>query len=326
LPDTVLVTGATGFIGSSLCRALLARGFRVRAMHRATSSLKALEALAVERVVGDILDPTSLPPAMDGVRWLFHTAAQSAHWRQPRRVLASAVEGTRHVFRAAREAGVRRAVLTSSLAALGVPAPGERLDERHTFNLPRRAFPYGFAKAQAEREALGHAGEGLEVVIVNPTVVLGAGDVHRISGSLVIEAARGLTFFWVDGGTNVVHIGDVVEGHLAALERGRPGERYILGGENLTHRQIFTTLNEIVGRRPPWLRIPGWTIPPYAFLVDLLSKVAPLPVSGSLLRMSRHYLFCDTRKAQHELGLTAPRPFRQAAQEAADWYRREGVI
>ncbi len=325
MPERVLVTGATGFIGAALCRALVGRGHPVRALHRATSSRELLAGLSLELAVGDILDRDSLRPALRGVEAVFHTAAQSAYWRRPEIVLRSAVEGTRNVVLAARESGVRRLVLTSSLAALGVPRAGELLTESHTFNLPPQAFPYGFAKYRSEIEALRHAGEALEVVIVNPSIVLGPGDIHQISGSLVVEAARGRLIFWTEGGANYVHLSDVVEGHLAALRLGRPGERYILGGENLPHRQAFEILAEVTGGPRPWLRLPGWAVAA-AWGVDRLRRVAPLPLDGSQLRLSRYFLYCDTSKAQREFGLQAPRSFRQAVEEAYAWYRGQGVV
>jgi dihydroflavonol-4-reductase len=326
LTETVLVTGATGFIGAALCRALRNEGLKVRAFHRRTSSLAILEDLPVERAVGDILEPASLSPAMAGVRWVFHTAAQSDYWRHPQQVWRSAVEGTRNVVLAARNAGVERVIHTSSLATLGIPGPGELLDERHIFNQPPRRFPYAHAKHQAEQEALASASGQLEVVILNPSAVMGAGDVHQITGSMVVETAHGLGFVYTDGGVNLVHIADVVDGHIAAARVGQPGERYILGGENLTYRQIFTILAEITGRRPPWLRISGWAIPPVAGLLDVVGRVARLPLNGDQLRTSRYSVFCDTTKARRALSLPSPRPFRQAAQEAYDWYRAQGVI
>ena len=182
------------------------------------------------------------------MRRVFHVAAQAAYWRQrPEDVIRAAVDGTRHVVDACLRAGVQRLVLTSSLAALGVPLGDELLTEAHVFNLSPDRFPYGYAKRQAEIEAVQRAGADLQVVIVNPSIVLGAGDVHQISGSLIVQAARGRTFLYTGGGTNIVHIDDVAAGHLAAAERGRHGERYILGGENLTHRELFTLLAEIVG-------------------------------------------------------------------------------
>jgi dihydroflavonol-4-reductase len=326
LAETALVTGSTGFVGAALCRALLAQGTRVRAFHRATSSLELLAGLNVEHAVGDILQPETLDAACAGVTWVFHAATEAAYWRRPREVLRTGVEGTRNVVRAAQAAGVRRLLFTSSLGALGVPAPGTLLDETHSFNLPPARFPYGYAKHCAERAALEQAGTSLEVVIVNPSVILGAGDLHQISGSLVTEAARGLSIVWMDGGWNVVHIEDVADGHLAAMRRGRHGERYLLASENLTHRESLCLVNEIVGRPPPRLHLPGGSMPVLAALVDLIRLVAPLPIDGNQLRLSRHLLYCDAGKARRELGWAPQRTFRQAVQEAYDWYRARGVI
>lgn len=326
MPDLVLVTGATGFIGSKLCSKLLAEGYRVRALTRKTSSLVALKGLPVEIVVGDILEPESLTPAMQGVTGVFHAAAESAYWRYPELVLRTSVEGTRNIVQAAVQAGVQFVVLTSSSAAMGVPAPGELLTESHYFNLPEEAFLYGYSKFKAEVEALQIADGQLKLVILNPSIVLGPGDYSRNSGSLVTEAARGWGFFWLEGGINIIHIDDVVAAHLAAVRKGRSGERYLLGGENLTHKFVFSTLNEVTGRKPPWLKIPPWTIRPIARAIDWLSHLIPIPFSSGQLRMSRHYLYCDTSKARRELGLPEPRPFRQAAQEAYDWYQEQGMI
>jgi len=327
LTDPVLVTGASGFIGSAVCRHLAQVGFTVRAMHRPSSNLAALEGLSVEHRVGDLFDLDSLARAADGTRWVFHVAAVAEYWRQrPAEVIRGAVEGTRNVVRACRQAGVARLILTSSLAALGVPEHGELLTESNVFNLPVKRSPYGFAKRQAEVEALQAAGNSLEVVIVNPSIVLGAGDVHQISGSLVIEAARGRTFLYTRGGTNVVHVDDVAAGHLAAAERGRSGERYLLGGENLAYQQLFTLLAEVVGTRPPWLLLPDWAVEPTASLIDLVRHVIRLPLEGNQLRLSKQRLFCDTSKARRELGLTRTRPARQAIVEALAWYRARGVV
>ena len=326
MADLVLVTGATGFIGSRLCRKLLAEGYRVRALIRRTSSLIALEDLPLDLVVGDILEPESLTPAFQGVSGVFHTAAQSAYWRRPELVLRASVDGTRNIVLAAVQAGAQFIVITSSLAAMGAPAPGEMLTEDHRFNLPPNEFLYGYSKFKSEIEALQFADGRLRVVILNPSVVLGPGDLNRISGSMVVEAARGWGFFWMEGGINIVHIDDVVAGHLAAVHLGRSGERYILGGENLTHKHVFTTLNEIAGRKPPWVKIPPWAIRPGARIIEWLRPLIPLPFNSDQLRMSRHYLYCDTSKALHELELQKPLPFRQAAQETFDWYQEEGVV
>lgn len=327
MPDPVLVTGATGFVGSAICRHLAQQGFDARALHRPTSNPSTLEGLRVDRRVGDILDPETLAPSVAGVRWVFHAAAEAAYWRRrPEQVIRGAVEGTRNIVNACVQAGVERLILTSSMAALGVPVGSELLTEANTFNLPAKRFPYGYAKRQAELEALKDAGESLEVVVVNPSIVIGAGDIHQISGSLVIQAARGRTFLYTGGGTNIVHIDDVAAGHLAAAERGRSGERYILGGENLTHLQLFTLLAEVVGSQPPWFRLPNWAIEPAAASLDLARRILPMPLDGNQLRLSRHRLFCDTAKARHQLGTVNRRPARQAIVEALAWYRAHGVV
>jgi dihydroflavonol-4-reductase len=253
-------------------------------------------------------------------------AAQSAYWRNPQGVIRAAVEGTRNVVESAADAGVRRLVLTSSVGALGVPLGAELLDETHEFNLPPRRFHYGYAKHASEGVARRTAAGRLELVIVNPSIVLGPGDLNRISGSLIVETARGRAFVYTSGGANYIHVDDVAAGHLAAARRGRPGERYILGGENLTHRQALTAIAEMVGRRPPWLPISDAVVPAAASLLDLAGRVVELPMNGAQLRMSRHRLFCDVTKANRELGFTATRIFLQSAQEAYDWYRSAGMI
>lgn len=326
LSRATLVTGATGFLGSHVCRALVARGDRVRALHRPTSNLKALEGLRLELVTGDLLQPESLDHAMRGVDTVFHVAAESAYWRNPAEVLQAAVAGTRYVLEAALQSDVRKVILTSTVAALGVPRGGEFLTEAHAFNLPPDAFPYGYAKYQAELTASRLAEGRLHLVIVNPSIVLGPGDINRISGSIILETARGLSFAYNDGGVNVVHIDDVTDGHLAAAERGSPGERYILGGDNVTHYQMLSETARIVGRRPPWLRIPTGALSPLASALDLAGQVIRTPMNGAQLRMSRHRLWVDSSKAQAALALPPPKPFTLAIQEAYDWYVQHGYL
>lgn len=326
MTDLALVTGATGFVGSALCRTLLDSGLRVRALHRSTSNLTNLEGLPIELFEGDILDRESMDRACHQVHWVFHTASQSDYWRNPETVRQTAIDGTRNVGGAALNAGVERLVFTSSLAAMGIPSKGELLTEEHHFNLPEAYFPYGAAKHQAELALQQLVSQGLDAVIVNPTIILGPWDINQISGSMVTEAARGWGFFYTAGGLNYVHIQDVARGHLAAARLGVKGARYILGGDNLSYEEAFTILNDVVGRGRPWLKIPGWIIPPVAWLIDHLPRRLGLPLNGSQLRISRHYLYCDINHARNTLKLEAPRPFRQAVEDAYHWYIQEGIL
>ena len=207
---------------------------------------------------------------------------------------------------------------------MGVAHPGTLLNEDHIFNLPEALFPYGAAKRQAELTLLERVEQDLDAVIVNPTIILGPGDINQISGSMVVEAARGWGFFYLDGGNNYVHIDDVAAGHLAAARKGLRGKRYILGGENLSHKESFTILTEITGRRSPWLKIPGWIVPPAAWLLDRIKL--GLPFDGGQLRMSLHHMYCDVSRSLAALNLDQPRPFRQAAQDAYQWYRQQGLL
>jgi dihydroflavonol-4-reductase len=325
----ILVTGSTGFIGSQLCRSLIEQGHTVRAFHRASSKTLALEGVAVERVIGDVLDPGSLLSAMRGVEQVFHTAANAVHWRGRAPIVDTIVVGTTNVLQAAREAGVSRVVYTSSLAALGVPKPGELLDERSLFNYSPRHFPYGYAKHLAEKEVLAATGAGLDCVIVSPASVFGPYDLNLVSGTLIVEVARRRIPALTRGGMNVVHIDDVVAGHLAAAARGRPGERYILGGENLRHAEIVRLIAEEVGVRSPRLELPSPLVRLAATAIDVIGPIAAmarLPFNGNALRLSTYRFYCDTSKARSELGLSEPRPFRQAVQEAVAWYRSNGYL
>jgi dihydroflavonol-4-reductase len=198
------------------------------------------------------------------------------------------------------------------------------MDERHTWNYRPDWWPYGFAKYLAENEVQKAVAQGLDVVIVNPSVVVGAGDLNRISGDVIVRVAHGQLPVSVAGGVNVVHICDVVRGHLAALERGRTGERYILGGENLSITRFQSLIAEVSGGRPPLFRVPVGLARALAGPVGILKTLAPLPVGGELLRMAGLNFFYDTCKAQEELG--EPRPARTAVEDAVEWYRAQGTI
>jgi dihydroflavonol-4-reductase len=329
---TALVTGSTGFIGSQICEALLEAGYHVRALLRATSSTKLLEELDVEATIGDITQPETLKKAMKGADIVIHTAAQVDYWRDSSQMYKVTVGGAANVFQAALDAGVQRLVHTSSVAALGVPETSGKpsqttlLNENHTWNYRPRWWRYGHAKHLSEKEAQRFVALGLDVVIANPTSIYGPGDANRTSGELVIQIARGMLPVAIPGGMNIVHSADVAEGHLAALERGRTGERYILGGENLTHARFFRMIAEIAGVRPPRLALPTWLIRGAAGPVDVARTFVQLPLNGDLLRFAGRYFYYDTRKSQEELGLGNPRSVQEAIQDTYDWYQSHGYL
>lgn len=325
----VFITGGTGFVGANLVAGLNARGVTPRVLHRPTSSQQALAGLAYESVLGDVLDPAAkLAEAMAGCDWVFHVAAVADYWRQqPDWIYRVNVDGTQNVLLAARLAGVQRVVFTSSLAALGVPAPGEMLTESSLFNVPSQVWPYGHSKHLAEQAVRKAVDAGISAVIVNPSIVLGPRDVNQISGSIIVEAARGLAKINLPGGTNYVAVQDVVAGHIAAAEKGRPGERYILGQANLPHAQAVATICEVLGKRPPRLNLPRWSLPAAALGVRAARFVLGnrVPFDENQVRMLGVFIYADTTKAVQQLDLPQT-PFRQTVMEAADWYRRHGFI
>jgi dihydroflavonol-4-reductase len=318
------VTGGTGFVGSNLVAALTSRGIRVRVLRRPTSSMAGLDGQACEMCVGDVLDGVdTLAAAMAGCTWVFHTAAISDYWRYRgrNRLYRTNVEGTRNVLAAALRAGVERLVLTSSIAALGIPAPGRQLTEADHFNLLPRRFPYGHSKHLAECELHRAVAAGLAAITVNPSVVIGPRDVNRIASAMVVEAARGRLRVAAPGGTNFVAVSDVVQGHIAAAERGRVGERYILAGENLSFRDAFATVCDSVDRPAPEVVLPRWTVPVAAAAVGAARFVVGprLPIDGKQMRLSSAGIYADGSKARKELGVPFT-PFRAAVESAYDWY------
>jgi dihydroflavonol-4-reductase len=318
----ILVTGSTGFIGSRLCHSLVEAGHHVRAFHRPTSTLRLLEGLDVEHVLGDLTQPETLLAAIQDVEVVFHAAAWMGD-NEPGRLYAVTVEGTREVLAAVRGSNVRRMIHTSSVAALGVPEAGAPalLNENHTWNLRPDYYPYGYAKYLAELEVQKAVAQGLDVVIVNPSVVFGAGDIHRQSSSIINRVAGRKLGVAVEGGINAVHIADVVAGHLAALEHGKTGERYILGGENLTFLELLEKIAGVVGVPAPNLVLPAGLLRAAGGVAGLLQNFLDLPVSPELFRMAGYFFHYDTRKAQVELGLPPPRPVEGAIAEAYEWFR-----
>lgn len=323
----VLVTGATGFVGSQVAAALARRGDRVRVLRRKSSTLIALEGLDLEHFYGDILEPDAVAAAARGCDTVFHVAALSSYWRaKAPEVYRVNVEGTRIVMDACLRAGVSRVVHTSSCAAIGVRRDGRPSDESQPLNPHEERFAYAHSKYLAEQEVLKAVRLGLPAVIVNPAVVIGPGDHNLISGSMIVEMAKHSLPAAPPGGVCMADVDAVTFGHLAAADRGRVGERYILGGENLTYKAITQIIASVVGCKAPRWRIPPWIIPPAAAALDAANHFVRRPIaSGDQLRLSAHNAFFDSGKAVAELGYSIL-PFRNAAERAYRWYVDHGYL
>lgn len=321
---TVLVTGATGFVGSAVAQRLLAAGERVRVLVRPGSDRSNLAGLAVETVLGDLRDPASLPPALAGCQALLHVAADYRLWvPDPAAMLASNVAGTRALMQAALAAGVPRIVYTSSVATLGL-VEGGLGDETTPVALADMIGPYKRSKFLAEAEVRRLVREArLPAVIVHPSTPLGPGDVKPTpTGRMVAEAVAGRMPAFVDTGLNIVHVEDVAAGHLLALAHGRIGQGYVLGGENLTLGAILAEVARLCGRRPPRLRLPHGAVLPLAWAAEgwaRLTGTEPFATRDGL-RMARHRMFFSSGKAQAELGY-APRPASEAIAAAVAWFK-----
>jgi dihydroflavonol-4-reductase len=324
-----LVTGASGFVGAAVARELESVGWQVRCLVRATSNRRNLQALSAEIVLGDLTDARSLVRALGGCEAVFHVAADYRLWaRDPRELYRTNVEGTRNLLEEARRARIERVVYTSSVATLGIPADGTPGDEDTPVRLTDMIGHYKRSKFLAEEAVREWARGAGEVVIVNPSTPIGPGDVKPTpTGRIILDAARGRMPAYVDTGLNVVHVDDVARGHLLALERGRTGERYVLGGEDLTLREILGEVARLTGRRPPSIRLPHGLILPIAYvaqgLASLTGRATQITVDG--VRMARKRMFFSSAKAERELGYRH-RPARQALEDAVQWFRREGYL
>ena len=328
--DPVLVTGATGFVGSAVLRALVARGARVRVLARPASDRRNLQGVTCEIVEGDMREPASMQRALGGVRHLFHVAADYRLWSRRAGELREAnVEGTRIVMEAALEAGVERIVYTSSVATLRAADAAANVDETAPLAEHEAIGAYKASKVAAERLVEAMVAErGLPAVIVNPSTPIGPRDVKPTpTGRVVVEAATGRIPAFVDTGLNLVHVDDVAQGHVAALERGKVGERYILGGQNVHLSDMLAAIAGLLGRRPPRIRMPRSAIVPLAVTAETIARFTgrePL-VTLDALRMSKYRMFFTTAKAERDLGMTA-RPFTQALADAIGWFRGAGYI
>ena len=324
-----LVTGATGFVGAAVARALLGGQWQVRILARRGSDRRNLKNLDVEVFEGDLGDLSSLERAAQGCVGLFHVAADyRLGARDPAELYRANVEGTRNVLNAAYRSGVRRIVYTSSVATIGIPADGTPGDERTASSLANMIGHYKRSKYLAEEVVRDAAQGGISVVIVSPSTPVGPGDVKPTpTGQLVLDAAAGRMPAYVDTGLNIVHVDDVAAGHLLAYERGKPGERYILGGQDMSLREILRLIARLEGRKPPRVRLPYGLVLPIAYVAEgfarLTGRSGRITLEG--VRMSRKKMFFSSAKAARELGYRW-RPPVQAFEDAIRWFRDNGLL
>ena len=322
------VTGATGFLGSHVARQLLLRGADLRLLVRPTSRTENIDDLPAERVTGDLRHVESLRKGMTGCELVFHVAADYRLWaRDGRELYASNVEGTRNILSAAREAGARRVIYTSTVATMGFGNNGRLTDERSPVALNDMIGDYKRSKFQAEQLAIESARSGQDIVIVNPTTPIGERDIKPTpTGRIIVDFLKRKFPAYVDTGLNLVDVIDCAEGHLLAMERAVPGERYILGGENLTLKQILDKLAAITGLPSPRVKLP-YAVAYATGVVDTLftgglRKREPRVTLDSV-RMGRKKMFVASTKAERELGWS-PRPVEKALRRAVEWFRANG--
>lgn len=327
---TTLVTGATGFVGNHVARQLIETGQAVRLLVRPKSDLRALEGLRAERVEGDLREVASLEAAMMGVRRVFHVAADYRLWtRNPQEIYETNVQGTRRLFEIAARHGVERVVYTSTVATIAVPNHQAKLpNEESKATLEQMIGHYKRSKFLAEEEAKRAAAAGLPVVIVNPTTPVGPGDWKPTpTGRIIVDFLRGKMPAYVDTGLNLAPVEDVATGHLLAAERGAIGERYILGGRNMTLKEILEALSAITGRPAPRLQLPHAVAlaAGYAdeWIARLTGREPQIPVEG--VKMSRHRMFVASGKAETELDYK-PGPVEAALERAVRWYEASGYV
>jgi dihydroflavonol-4-reductase len=324
------VTGATGFVGSHVARVLHESGADLRLLVRPSSNPKNIEALHAERAVGDLRDPDSLQKAIEGCDTVFHVAADYRLWiRDPDQMYRSNVEGTRAILEAARKNGVRRVVYTSSVATMGFTGNGHPANEDSPVSLQSMIGHYKRSKFMAEQVALEAGKSGMDVVVVNPTTPVGEQDIKPTpTGRIIVDFLKKKFPAYVDTGLNLVDVDECARGHVAALEKGRTGERYILGGENLTLKQILDKLAHITGLPSPKVRVP--------YVLALATGVVDELVTGHLrgrepratidaVRMGRKKMFVSSAKAQRELGWNIL-PVDNALARAVDWFRTHGYV
>jgi dihydroflavonol-4-reductase len=326
----VLITGASGFIGSAVAHKLVASGYSVRALVRPSSPRRHIAGLDLEFCEGDLGDETSIKRAMQNVEYVFHVAADYRLWaRHPNEIFATNVGGTRTIMREALRAAVERVVYTSSVATLALTADGSPADETYSMAEKKGIGAYKRSKIAAERLVTDMiTQEALPAVIVNPSAPVGPRDVRPTpTGRIIVEVARGRVPAFVDTGLNLVHVDDVAEGHLAALRRGRIGARYILGGQNVSFGRMLSDIAGLVGRRPARIRLPHWAVLPVAYASEAMAHVTGHEPFATVegVRMSKYLMFFKTTKAEEELGYRS-RPYLEGLKDAVSWFGDAGYL
>jgi dihydroflavonol-4-reductase len=324
----ILVTGATGFVGSHVARKLLKAGHQIRVLRRKESSTKMLAGLNVETAIGDVTDRHSVFEAVKGCEAVFHVAGFVSFWRGHNETMKRIhVDGTRNVVEACLAHRVKRLVQTSSIAAIGYETGGKPATEETPFNWWPYRIEYFNTKHLAEEEVREGIKKGLDAVIVNPAVIFGAGDLNLNAGAMVFQAARRKILVCPKGGCCTCDIEDVAEGHLLALEKGRTGERYILGGNNYTFKELFILIAEVVGVPPPKAELPKAVLLPLGHLWDLVSRFnqkEPMLTPESV-RVSTIPCYYSSEKAIRELGYKIS-PFRETIRKTYEWYLQNGYL
>jgi dihydroflavonol-4-reductase len=322
-----LVTGATGFVGGAVARALVRAGVQVRILARSRPDAPQLSGLPVERVEGDLLNPSSLHTALAGCQHLYHVAAYYALWTKDPSIFYDVnVTGTRNVLTAARLAGIHRTVYCSTIGAIGLPVGGGLGTEDTPVSLDQMAGHYKRSKYLAEQEVLKLAKEGLPVVIVNPSAPVGEGDVKPTpTGQVIVDFMKGRMPAYIETGMNIVDVDDVAAGHLLAMEKGRQGERYILGCKNLMLKDVFDILSRLTGVKAPSLRLPRAAVLPLAYmnegLAHLTGRPPRIPLEG--VKMAKYRMHYDCSKAIRELGIPQTPP-ETALEKAVRWFESHG--
>ena len=323
--DLTFVTGATGFVGSHVARQLLRRGDRVRILARNSSRKTNIEGLGCEIVIGDLKDSMSLLRCVQGCRRVYHVAADYRLWaNNPQEIYDNNVGGTRNLLSACCEAGIEKVVYTSTVGTIGMRKDGLLADENSPVKLDDMIGHYKRSKLMAEQVALEFAASGLPLVIVNPTTPVGAGDIKPTpTGKIIFDFIKGRMPAYIDTGLNIVGVEDVAQGHLLAGEKGRIGERYILGGENWSLEETMDVLARICGKRTPRVRIPYMVALLFGYLDNffmggILRREPFIPLEG--VKMARYKMYVSSEKARRELGYD-PKPVEQALREAVEYFR-----